>query len=115
MIDLDFTCIDGIEITCFSEYDCKPIKNKLPAALKNRLFTANQWLERRCRVNDGVVGYDMHPNAMNKKLCTYYLDTQVEELTDEVCCATCSIRKGSFCVVSGGHISMTHLCSEWCN
>lgn len=107
--------IENVEITCLSEWDNQPIKNKLPEELKEKLRTENQWLERKRRIKEGAVGYDMHPNAMNKKLCTYYLESQTEKLTDEECCATCTIKIGRYCPVMGAHVSMTHRCSEWCD
>ena len=107
--------IENIEIICLSEWDNQPIKNKLPKELKERLRTENQWLERRRRVKEGAVGYNMHSNSMNKKLCTYYLESQTEKMTGEVCCATCAIKTGRYCPVMSTHVSMTHKCSEWCD
>lgn len=56
----------------------------------------------------------MHPNAFTKKTCTYFLDTQVEPLTDkDERCATCSLRKGGKCLVMGSYVSADGHCSEW--
>lgn len=106
--------IDGIEITYLSEYDGKPVKNHLPAELKERLWTKNQWLEKGYIVKEGMAGYEMHSNMMGKKLFTYFLDNQVEKIDDkEELCATCRIRENRFCVVMGDYVSMTGHCSEW--
>lgn len=108
--------IDGIEVTRLSDWDNQPIKNKLPAELKERMFTENQWLERKRKVKEGATGYDMHPNAMHKKLCTYYLREDTEPIPDdEECCATCTIRINRYCPIKEEHMSMTTKCENWCD
>lgn len=108
--------IDDIEVTVFSSWDGFPIKNKLPENLNKRLKTKTQWLELKFVVLDDAVGYDMHPNSMNKKLCTYYLDTQVTKISPDVeCCATCKLRSGYYCIVMADYICLSKRCSEWCN
>ena len=63
--------IEGFDVTYLSSYDGLPVKNHLPVELRERFKTENQWLES---------GYlEMHPTAVSRTLCTYYLDTQVEE------------------------------------
>ena len=39
----------------------------------------NEWLESGYVLVVGAVGLEMHPTAVSRTLCTYYLDTQVEE------------------------------------
>ena len=105
--------IEGFDIYV-SEYDGKPVKNKLPAELRNRFLTENQWLEKGYIVKDGMVGYEMHSTIMGKKLFTYYLDTQVEEIRKGVeMCANCKIRDNRFCILREDYINMTGHCSEW--
>lgn len=109
--------IEGYEITYLSSYDGLPVKNHLPVALRERFKTENQWLESGYMLVAGVVGIEMHPNAMNKKLCTYYLDSQVIERTvydkDSQICATCGWRQNRYCPFAGGFVGMKHSCSEW--
>ena len=106
--------IDGIEILYLSEYDGKPVKNKLPAELKERLLTRNQWLEEGFMVKEGEEGYEMHSNMMGKKTFTYFLDSQVEKIrADEEICATCSLRTNRYCLVMGDYVNMEGRCSEW--
>ena len=62
-----------------SSYDGLPVKNHLPVELKERFKTENQWLESGYVLVAGAVGLEMHPTAVSRTLCTYYLDTQVEE------------------------------------
>ena len=106
--------IDGIEITYLSDYDGKPVKNQLPAELKNRLKTENQWMDQGYSVKENEQGYEMHSNMMSKKLFTYYLDKQVEKIDeDEEICATCKLHSERFCVVMGDYIRLNGHCSEW--
>jgi len=106
--------IDGIEITCLSEYDGKPVKNHLPAELRDRLMTKNQWLEQGCTPKENEQGYEMHSNMMGKRLFVYYLDSQVEKIeSDEEMCANCSLRTNRFCIVMGDYVKMDGHCSEW--
>ena len=60
-------------------YDGLPVKNHLPVELRERFKTENQWLESGYVLVVGAVGLEMHPTAVSRTLCTYYLDTQVEE------------------------------------
>lgn len=62
-----------------SSYDGLPVKNHLPVELRERFKTENQWLESGYVLVAGAVGLEMHPTAVSRTLCTYYLDTQVEE------------------------------------
>lgn len=96
------------------EYVGIEAKNKLPAEIRERLLTENQWMERGFAVKDGKEGYTMRSNMSGSKLFVYFMDTQVEPIsaTTEVC-ATCSIRQGHFCDVAGEYVSMQHHCSEW--
>lgn len=108
--------IDGVNVTSLSNWDGKPIKNKLPAELKTRMKTENQWLEAGYLVKAGATGYEMHSNAMGKQLFTYYIDSEVEEITDSNApknCMTCGIRTGRFCVFAGDYVSAKTCCSEW--
>lgn len=108
--------IDGIEITYFSDWDGLPVKNHLPAELRERLKTKNQWLEVGFVVKENAVKYEMHPSSLAKKLFIYYLDSDTERLSAEVPpknCMTCGRRNGRFCNVAGGFISSQDCCSEW--
>lgn len=109
--------IEGFEITYLSSYDGLPVKNHLPAELKDRFKTENQWLESGYNLVVGAVGREMYPNAINKKLCVYYLDSQVLHYSefdkDSRICATCRIREDRYCPVAGEYVSMKHSCSEW--
>lgn len=106
--------IEGIEITCLSEYDGKPVKNHLPEVLKNRFMTENQWLEQGYSIKKNEQGYEMHSNMMGKKLFTYYLDNQVEKISeDEEVCATCKLRSNRYCMVMNDYVKMNGHCSEW--
>lgn len=109
--------IEGFEITYLSSYDGLPVKNHLPAELKERFRTENQWLEDGYVLMSGVEGMEMHPNAMSRQLYTYYLDSQVmkrEEYDRESeICATCKWREDRYCPFAGGYVSMKHSCSEW--
>lgn len=75
--------IEGMEVTYLSSYDGLPVKNHLPAELRDRFKTENQWLESGYRLAADVVGIEMHPSAMSKRLYTYYLDTQVVSYGEE--------------------------------
>lgn len=108
--------IDGVDVTFLSGWDGKPIKNKLPGGLKDRLKTENQWLESGFLLRDGAIGYEMHSNAISKKLFTYYMDYDVEEITENNVprnCLTCKIRTGRFCVIAGDYVGANTGCSEW--
>lgn len=98
-----------------SEYDNQPIKNKLPEEIRGKFLTRKQWLEEGMTPKKDAIEYEMHPNSMNKKLCTYYFETDVEKLNDDIeMCANCRIRGNSrFCVVMGEHVNMEWHCSEW--
>lgn len=90
-------------------------KNKLPAEVRERLLTENQWLDRGFFVKPGVEGYTMRSNMCGEKMFVYYLDTQVEPITNATqTCATCGLRQGRFCEVAGDYVSLKHRCSEWC-
>ena len=107
--------IEDFEITMLRE-DGKPIKTKLPEELKERLYTKNQWLERKYKVKDDAVGYEMYSSMLGSKLFIYYLDTQVEKMTSEdKICATCTIRLNRFCPVAGDYVNMNGYCSNWCD
>ena len=71
--------IEGFDVTYLSSYDGLPVKNHLPVELRERFKKENQWLESGYVLVVGVVGLEMHPTAVSRTLCTYYLDTQVEE------------------------------------
>ena len=71
--------IEGFDVTYLSSYDGLPVKNHLPVELRERFKTENQWLESGYVLVAGAVGLEMHPTAVSRTLCTYYLDTQVEE------------------------------------
>lgn len=106
--------IDGIEITYLSDYDGKPIKNHLPEELIGRFLTRNQWLEQGYIPKESEQGYEMHANAMGKKLFVYYLDSQVEKIkSDEEICANCTLQTNRFCIVMGDYVKMDGRCSEW--
>lgn len=108
--------IDGTDYEVrLSEYDNAPIKNKLPEELKSKFLTKKQWLEEGKIPKDDAKEYSMHPNAMNKKLCIYYFENDVVELSEDVeLCANCSIRENSrFCMVAGDYVNMEGHCSEW--
>ncbi len=99
-----------------SDYDGKPIKNKLPNELKEYFKTENQWLDIGMSIKENAIYVDMHPNSMNKKLCKYYYHTDVEPISADVeVCATCSLRQleEGRCPVAGGFVSPKHRCSEW--
>ena len=65
--------IDLLNASC-SDYDGKPIKNKLPEEIKNRFKTEKQWLDEGKQIKESARFVEMHPNAMYKRLCKYYLD-----------------------------------------
>lgn len=107
--------IDLLNVRC-SDYDGKPIKNKLPDELKERFKTEKQWIDEGKRVTSNARFVEMHPNAMNKKLCKYYLDEEVEDLPYDVkICATCSLRHAEEgrCPVAGTFVSGDGHCNEW--
>ena len=99
-----------------SDYDGKPIKNKLPEDLKCRFRTEKQWLDEGKQIKENARFVEMHPNAMNKKLCKYYLDEEVEPLSaDKEICANCVLRnvEEGRCPVMGSFVSSSGHCSEW--
>lgn len=97
-----------------SEYDGKPIKTRLPEELKERLKTKNQWLESGFTVIPGATPYELHPALLNKKLCTYYFDTEVQKLPASTnCCSNCRTYNHRYCVIAGEYVSPTHYCSEY--
>ncbi len=63
-----------------SRDDLKPVKTYLPEKLKNRLKTRCQWADLGYYPKDNEIGYELHPAHLNKKLCTYFLDEQVEKV-----------------------------------
>lgn len=67
--------IEGFDVTYLSSYDGLPVKNHLPVELRERFKTENQWLESGYVLVVGAVGLEMHPTAVSRTLCTYYLDT----------------------------------------
>ena len=71
--------IEGFDVTYLSSYDGLPVKNHLPVELRERFKTENQWLESGEMFMNCSVRLEMHPTAVSRTLCTYYLDTQVEE------------------------------------
>ena len=68
--------IEGFDVTYLSSYDGLPVKNHLPVELRERFKTENQWLESGYVLVVGAVGLEMHPTAVSRTLCTYYLDNQ---------------------------------------
>lgn len=99
-----------------SDYDGKPIKNKLPEELKSRFRTEKQWLDEGKQIKENARFVEMHPNAMNKKLCKYYLDEEVEPLSaDTEICANCIWRyaEEGRCPVAGTFVSSSGHCFEW--
>ncbi len=99
-----------------SEYDGKPIKNKLPEELKSKFLTEKQWIDEGKQIKEDAEYIEMHPNAMNKKLCKYYFVDDVEPLSsDKEICANCSLRyvESGRCPVAGQFVSGTGHCSEW--
>ena len=108
--------IEGYDITRLSDYDGLPIKNKLPIELREKFKTKNQWLEEGMQVKEDAKFYEMHPNAMNKKLCEYFLDTEVKPLDGNLeICANCRFRRldEGRCPVAGDFVSLRGHCSEW--
>lgn len=108
--------IDGVTVTYLSEWDGLPVKNHLPAELQSRLKTKSQWLEAGCVLKDGARKYELHPSAMAKRLCTYYLDVDVEPVmpgSAPQSCLTCQLRSGRYCVVAGDFVGANQRCSEW--
>lgn len=108
--------IDNNIITCFSEWDGLPIKNKLPEELKCRLKTEIQWIEEGFVVKSTSMVYEMHPSVMAKRTFKYYLDKDVEPITADnnfKSCLTCGIRSGRFCEVAGDWVGLKNCCSEW--
>lgn len=101
-------------LDCLSEYDGKIVKNHLPEEVKNRFLTKNQWLEKGFVPKENAVAIAMHPSWMSKILCEYYLDSDVEPVSDSLeCCGTCKIYKNRFCIISGEHVSVNNRCSEY--
>lgn len=110
--------IDGVGIKDLSEWDRKPVKNKLPMELKERMKTEKQWLEMGYLIKKNAKGYEMHPNMMSKKLFLYYLDSQVEKMTNlnaQKNCGTCSYRENRYCFIAGDFVGVSNCCSEWVN
>lgn len=108
--------IDGVIATYLSEWDGLPVKNHLPAELQDRLKTENQWLEAGFVLKEGAQKYELHPSALAKRLCAYYLDVDVEPMAAASAhqnCMTCQIRSGRWCVVAGGFVGANQRCSEW--
>lgn len=108
--------IDGVVVTYFSDWDGLPVKNHLPAELKERMKTENQWLEAGYLLKAGATKYEMHPSVLSKRLCTYYLDLDVEMVTGANAprsCLTCQLREGRYCVVAGDFVGAKNCCSEW--
>ena len=68
----------NLNIRC-SDYDGKPIKNKLPTEIKERFKTAKQWPYEGKQVKENAKFVEMHPNATNNRLCRYYFDTEIED------------------------------------
>lgn len=57
-----------------------------------------------------------HENAMNKKLCSYYLDNQVTKITSDNApknFVTCNYRKGKYYFIAGEYVSSKNCCSEY--
>lgn len=97
-----------------SEYDGKVIKTRLPDELKARFQTRNQWLEKGFAPKEDAIAYEMHPTALNKKLCVYFLDEDVRNVNESLeCCVTCSIYKNKYCIIMGEYVSAHHKCSEY--
>lgn len=96
-----------------SEYDGKIVKTYLPEEIKQRFFTKNQWLEKGFEPKENATVYEMHPTSLNKKICFYYLDTEVQKLPASTnCCSNCKNYKNRYCIIAGGHVSPSHYCSE---
>lgn len=62
-----------------SDYDSKPIKNKLPPELREKFLTRQQWEDLQMEIKKGAEPVAMHPNAMSKKLCYYYYIDDVQQ------------------------------------
>lgn len=108
--------IDGVPVTYLSGWDSLPVKNHLPAELQNRLKTEKQWLEAGYVLKEGARKYELHPSALAKRLCAYYLDADVAPVTPgstSQSCMTCQLRDGRYCVVAGGFVGANQRCSEW--
>lgn len=108
--------IAGFEISYLSEWDGLPVKNHLPSELKERMKTENQWLEAGYVVKAQATAYELHPSALAKRTCTYYLDEDVEAIhTDNAPrnCMTCSIRSGHYCPVASDYVGSSYCCSEY--
>lgn len=108
--------IDGITVTYLSDWDGLPVKNHLPVELRDRMKTANQWLELGYLPKEKATKYELHPSALSKRIFVYYLDTDVEKMTDATTpksCMTCSIRTGRYCPVAGDYVGVNGRCSEW--
>lgn len=106
---------------CLSGYDGKIVKNHLPKEIKEKFYTKNQWLEKGCVPKESAIGIEMHPASMNKKLCCYYLDSDVEPVPDSLeICAACSWygqgdygKLNRYCIIFGGYPGANHHCSEF--
>lgn len=99
---------------CLSEYDGKIVKNHLPPEIKDRFLTKNQWLEKGFVPKKDATVFEFHPSWMNKKLCSYFLDSDIEPVSDSLeCCGTCKIYKNRFCIIAGEHVSVNNRCSEY--
>lgn len=97
-----------------SEYDGKVIKTRLPEELKARFQTRNQWLEKGFEPKENATVYEMHPAAMNKKLCEYFLDEDVMQVDESLeCCATCRMYRRRYCTLMSDHVSVNNKCSEY--
>lgn len=112
--------IDGkeYEVQYKSDYDGLPVKNKLLKELKDRLLTEKQWLELGKQLIKNAEYVEMHPNAMNKKLCKYYSDSQVIELQkEEKMCVTCikrkMVEKRCFCTLFSSFVNGYGRCEDW--
>lgn len=121
LIDAIKTNKDITSLQCLSEYDGKIVKNHLPKEIKEKFYTKNQWLEKGYMLKEDAVAYEMHPTQMNKKLCCYYLDSDVKPIPDSLeSCAVCNWygqgeygKHNRYCIIFGGYPSINHHCSEF--
>lgn len=99
-----------------SDFDGKPIKNKLPQEIKELFKTEKQWLEEGMQLKEDACFVEMHPNATSNRVCKYYTEDEVELMDSSVeICANCGFQhlENGRCLIMGDFVSVNGHCSEW--
>lgn len=89
------------------------IKNRQPLDYR----TPIQWEYVGRKIKSDAIGKQMYASRQSKKIFTYYLIEETEEITSdnvEKSCLTCSyIGNNKFCEIAGDYVGKINLCSEW--